>query len=470
MTFVAGQVLTAAQLNALDITSLTVDTDTLVVDATNDRVGINTASPSVALDVGGSVVIDDDLTVDTSTLKVDSANNRVGIGTASPVAGLDVATTGGATWTTNGWDSGLMLNAASALRWRTASGVDWGIGNSGSTLYFMSSTDSGTGAAADYRMVIASDGDVGIGTTSPGAQLHVNAGTVNNVASFESTDAGALISLMDNSTTGSSYVGLRADGNELNLRAGNANRVRVDASGNVGIGTTTPTEKLDVDGNLRIRTGVDGGIEFRPWTASSSYNSMANTNHTGAEYTMLTTASATFISVGTGGSVNIRPNGNEVSGLSVQTTGTFIIAKFPGVSGYLTVRRRSSDGLLGYASSSQRYKENIVDADDTWRQIYDLRPRDFDWRESMFDTDPDGVPDDRSDYGLIAEEAHLVMPSIVDWAVPNVETEVDEHNEPIPPETPPDPVIESVDYEKLSRYFLPAIQDLNARLTTLESA
>jgi hypothetical protein len=334
----------------------------------------------------------------------------------------------------------------------------------------MSSTDSGTGAAADYRMVIASDGDVGIGTTSPGAQLHVNAGTVNNVASFESTDAGALISLMDNSTTGSSYVGLRADGNELNLRAGNANRVRVDASGNVGIGTTTPTEKLDVDGNLRIRTGVDGGIEFRPWTASSSYNSMANTNHTGAEYTMLTTASATFISVGTGGSVNIRPNGNEVSGLSVQTTGTFIIAKFPGVSGYLTVRRRSSDGLLGYASSSQRYKENIVDADDTWRQIYDLRPRDFDWRESMFDTDPDGVPDDRSDYGLIAEEAHLVMPSIVDWAVPNVETEVDEHNEPIPPETPPDPVIESVDYEKLSRYFLPAIQDLNARLTTLESA
>lgn len=97
MTFTAGQVLTAAQLNALDITSLTVDTDTLVVDATNDRVGINTASPSVALDVGGSVVIDDDLTVDTSTLKVDSTNNRVGVGTATPTQALDVSGTATAT-------------------------------------------------------------------------------------------------------------------------------------------------------------------------------------------------------------------------------------------------------------------------------------------------------------------------------------------------------------------------------------
>jgi hypothetical protein len=47
MSFVAGQTLTAAQLNE-------VDTDVLVVDKTNDRVGIGTASPSKELDVHGA--------------------------------------------------------------------------------------------------------------------------------------------------------------------------------------------------------------------------------------------------------------------------------------------------------------------------------------------------------------------------------------------------------------------------------
>jgi len=55
MSFVANQVLTAADLNDLDIDSLTVDTNTLLVDATNNRVGIGTSSPAGTLDVDGNV-------------------------------------------------------------------------------------------------------------------------------------------------------------------------------------------------------------------------------------------------------------------------------------------------------------------------------------------------------------------------------------------------------------------------------
>jgi hypothetical protein len=75
---------------------LTVDTNTLKVDSTNNRVGIVTTSPTEALDVtgnikaSGSATITGDLTVDTNTLKVDSANNRVGIVTTSPTEALDV--------------------------------------------------------------------------------------------------------------------------------------------------------------------------------------------------------------------------------------------------------------------------------------------------------------------------------------------------------------------------------------------
>lgn len=77
------------------------DTNVLVVDATNNRVGIGTASPATGLSVAvaaafastlavtGAVTLTADLTVDTSTFKVDSTNNRVGVGTASPGVTFD---------------------------------------------------------------------------------------------------------------------------------------------------------------------------------------------------------------------------------------------------------------------------------------------------------------------------------------------------------------------------------------------
>jgi hypothetical protein len=53
------------------------------------------------LTVTGSATITGDLTVDTSTLKVDSANDRVGIGTASPSYLLDILATGASTATSS---------------------------------------------------------------------------------------------------------------------------------------------------------------------------------------------------------------------------------------------------------------------------------------------------------------------------------------------------------------------------------
>ena len=51
MAFSSGDVLTAANLNDLDIDSLTVDTSTLVVDKTNNRVGIGDATPAKTFQV-----------------------------------------------------------------------------------------------------------------------------------------------------------------------------------------------------------------------------------------------------------------------------------------------------------------------------------------------------------------------------------------------------------------------------------
>src|SRR5210317_1800013 len=64
--------------------NLTVDTDTLHVDAIRDRIGINTLNPQTDLDVVGSAHIHSDFTVDTDTLFVDASTDRVGINTLTP--------------------------------------------------------------------------------------------------------------------------------------------------------------------------------------------------------------------------------------------------------------------------------------------------------------------------------------------------------------------------------------------------
>ena len=204
-----------------------------------------------------------------------------------------------------------------------------------------------------------------------------------------------------------------------------------------------------------IRGGpADGGIRMGQWGSSTSYNFIGTANYTGSEYTLLMASNHTFLSCGSGGTVYIRPSANTSSGLQVNTTGTYIISAFPGVSGYYTVRRRNSDGLLGFASSSQRYKENIVDVGSDWQQIYNLRPVTFDWKESTFTDTGDVAPSDRSDFGLIAEEVASVLPRLAEYRV--IEGQGD------------DPVPDSVDYEKLSVYLLSAVKDLKARIEVLE--
>ena len=69
---------------------LSVGTEALFVDATNNRVGINSSSAEVALYVGGDADVSGFLSVDTDTLWVDAFNDRVGINTGAPVAELDV--------------------------------------------------------------------------------------------------------------------------------------------------------------------------------------------------------------------------------------------------------------------------------------------------------------------------------------------------------------------------------------------
>jgi hypothetical protein len=172
-----------------------------------------------------------DLEIDSGTLSVDASDNRVGIGTTSPLAPLHVynATNN----TIARLESG---DATSRLQLKDNSGEAFVVAT-GDDLIF-SNTSSIT-----ERMRIDSSGDIGIGTTSMAGKLNVQ-GSAGGVA-LQTTDA-------TNSTFRISHpsaaVTLLSGGSSQHLALGTgfAEKMRIDSSGNVGIGTTSPLKLLDV--------------------------------------------------------------------------------------------------------------------------------------------------------------------------------------------------------------------------------
>jgi hypothetical protein len=112
------------------------------------------------------------------------------------------------------------------------------------------------------RVRIDTSGNVGIGTSSPGVKLHVNSGATDEVARFEGTGE-PFISLYDNGVRDfylfdSAEIRLWGQANKAMVFAtNNAERMRIDSSGNVGIGSVSPDVKLRVDATSPTRGIVE---------------------------------------------------------------------------------------------------------------------------------------------------------------------------------------------------------------------
>ena len=107
------------------------------------------------------------------------------------------------------------------------------------------------GTSAGTKITFANNGNVGIGTTSPDCQLVLN-GSSNSRLNMRAGDI----------RYGTLYAdaGLFAVSSEtaipLILGTNDIERARITSGGNVGIGTTSPQDKLDVNGSIRIRSNT----------------------------------------------------------------------------------------------------------------------------------------------------------------------------------------------------------------------
>ena len=258
----------------------------------NGNVGIGTASPSYKLHVIGDASVSTWLYVNniyptssvndlllntgagrtitinpTSTGKTVIPNGNVGIGTTSPQAKLHLNA---------GSDDGLLLENGNAILGNTGSGyteiIYWGSGS----VYYGRNTPGvpgGTGDTIDNhffrtngttRLTVAQDGNVGIGTTSPSHKLQV-AGNIYANAGQIYIDNGYYLSGGD--STSRLYLGNNGS-QGVQIFTNSTERMRIADGGNVGIGTSSPTQKLDVAGTIR----TSGNLVFTSGTHTLEWN------------------------------------------------------------------------------------------------------------------------------------------------------------------------------------------------------
>jgi hypothetical protein len=340
------------------------------------------------------------------------------------------------------------------------------------------------------KLIVKSDGKVGLGTTGPGGIFHTLTTGLDNVNFFERA-SGAKFGIYNSTTT--SYIGTFSN-HDLRFATNDSEKVRIDTSGRLLVGTTDGSggvSKLVVQGasngsavgvaqisynglsSAVLATDTDiGYLRFTDQGSNSGVFAQITASTDGTtgagdypgRLVFSTTADGApspteRMRITSGGQAQLVGDGLLIASIFAAGTSAVILQGYhsatAGSQGSGTVSFRvynngnvqNTNNSYG-AISDIKLKENIVDANSQWNDLKALQVRKYNFKEGQTHTQ----------IGLVAQEAELVSPGLVSES-PDRDEEGNDLGT----------VTKSVNYSVLYMKAVKALQEAMERIEALEA-
>ena len=246
-------------------------------------------------------------------------------------------------------------------------------------------------------------GNLGIGTTNPQAKLVVDVGAGDTAFVVDGSE-GQLFSVTNNLTSGSIFSVSDAFGvPSIDVDAdGTIQLAPFGASEYVGVGLTNPTQKLDVNGNIRLR-GEIRDVNNSAGTA----NYVLASGGAGSDWSWKV---VTDVGAGTLDAVTIKQDGSPV-GTGTATEFDFYenFSITEPSAGIASVRLANGINISGIvtatdfnSTSDARLKTNVQVIEDPLEKVLQINGVSFNW-----------IKDNRPSMGVIADNIQEVLPELV---------------------------------------------------------
>jgi hypothetical protein len=293
--------------------------------------------------------------------------------------------------------------------------------------------------------------NVGIGTTSP----QIASGFTNLVVSnptnggilYVDRQSGARGYFYANGTT-SVVLGTTAASNvPLTFQTADTERMRIDSSGNVGIGTASPSKKLS------IATGATNQVLIGTSDTAGTYNAISLTGST-------LDASLVGLIGGGGADTNlyimaptslIFRTAGSTERMQINSSGSLILAGSTA---------QKATGTTWSNPSDQRLKDNIRDYTKGTNELMQVRVREWEYNGKG------GTTEGMSGLGVVADEVMTVLPNTVETYDAKLNADDEETT-----------AIKKFDATEITWLLVKTVQeqqtiinDLTARITALEGA
>src|SRR5210317_412479 len=397
-----------------------------VTTFTSTGIDDNATGTAITIDSSQNVSLSGDLTVDTNTLYVDSTNNRVGIGTTTPDEFLYVQDGDIKVGKTSN-DFGVLHLGNTSDQTKIVGRGGSHSSNPNTMLFFTDNTE---------RITIDSSQNVGIGTTTLNSKLNI-AGSIAALNTGPASRTDILVCAHDYYSAPSYrgvlsvYNGTSSTGTTYGITNANLGSLRFQNVGHGLIGTngsaplvfaTLSTERMRIDSSGNLLVGKTSG-------ASSIRTQFVGASSTSSNSVMLLeNSSLTDL-------FEVRCDGRIM-------TGTATASPYNQTVSFGANLWINSSGVLYRTTSSLRYKENIQDMTFGLSEVLALRPVTFEQKNENTG---------RKFGGFIAEEVHEA--GLVDFV------EYNEENEP-----------DAISYGNMVSLLTKAIQEQQAIIDSQASA